>query len=294
MGCQPFCYPTILISDNIKTLNLRGRSSSLFFQPDTAHINLQILPSSRPSNIDKSEGGTKLVPVQDAVSENLGQVIIHGKDLPDTVTCHLHLESEECMYDVECGWCTGSTGSFCVEGSAVGPCNQSIPCPVYTTYQQPGMGSHDCGTNTSPCDEPDVSDIFKPSAADYANLVPATPEFNPTINPVVQAPSTPNALSKDQLLDMLLGNSPVHEAPGAPKLTLAQTLAATAFPQGIRESIRINPSDVVIIDQEHMPSPCGLPGTSQMMCMDWVLKHCGGDHPSNDPSCDLALHAPEM
>eukprot|EP00300_Choanocystis_sp_HF-7_P039638 c594_g1_i1.p1 GENE.c594_g1_i1~~c594_g1_i1.p1 ORF type:complete len:182 (+),score=23.56 c594_g1_i1:39-584(+) len=117
---------------------------------EASQINLQVLPASRPKD-DPTQGGTKMIPIEEARAASLGKSIIHGEGLPSNVDCHLHMEITECLYDVECGWCIGASGSFCTEGSASGPCDQNVVCPVYQTYQQPGMGSHDCGTGTNPC-----------------------------------------------------------------------------------------------------------------------------------------------
>lgn len=150
-------------------MELDGAASRFFLQPDTTDINLQIARSPLLAAHDRRDGqgshngGTKLLPISDAVADAIGEIIIQGKDLPQDVLCHHHHSYMECLIDMECGWCIRGNSSVCVEGSASGPCNRSLQCPVYVTYQQEGIGSHDCGTNSRPCidDDDGEGDVYK-------------------------------------------------------------------------------------------------------------------------------------
>merc|ERR1712134_140168 len=101
-----------------KVVSFETKKSHFFLQPDTANINLQVLPGFiKPSDgFDAHEGGTKILPISDGISDILGDIMLRGKGLPEEISCTGHTKYMSCLMDVECGWCNGNSGQFCVEG----------------------------------------------------------------------------------------------------------------------------------------------------------------------------------
>lgn len=281
--------------DRYQGISMRtGKNTDIFMRPDTAHINLQVLPTikqTRPASQALPKGFENSV--ADANARYMGDIMIRGQfegaPLDPEIKCDKHLEYNKCLLDVECGWCEGPKGSFCAEGSFAGPCNASLACPVYVTYQQEGMGAHDCGTGRDPCED-QIPDMFKTF---QMPMTPFTDESEPdgTIKPIpgFVATDTDDTVDPSAGLGKMSSGKTTSKKDDGTSTTTEQILYDGPSLHEHLDKILVDPAAVDNISEEDTPSPCGLPGTSQDMCNAWVATHCIGEKANSDPSCQLAL-----
>jgi len=254
--------------NTIKGVEIEGKRGSFFLSPDTANINLQVLPGSISATNNPQAG--QISPIADYLATQTGDIIIEGKGLPTDVLCDQHNDQHTCTIDMDCGWCISSATAYCVEGSFGGPCNASVDCPVYITFQQPGIGSNDCGTNKRACiDEENDDDVFH----NFGDT-PDVPVAGKYVDPIVRA------VMDEQNLSQTEAKKRKKSSDHPNGVTYEQAIARIRETQNKKN---------LILDQSKLPSPCGVPGNSEAMCQEWISQHCGGDHPANDPACEMSM-----